>query len=310
MGNTLESVKRTVNSLIFKTKSHSSEILLIGGAVGVVTAAVFACKASTKLEKVLAKEKDNIQNTKELYSDVIEDKTLPERKEYTKQITKDYAHLTWEVTKLYAPSVLLGGASLGMMIGSNINLRKRNAELAAACTVATTMFKNYRANVIEAFGEDVDRDMRFGIRTKQVEVTETLKNGKEKTTTKKVNEVTSPLSEYSDYARFFDEGCAEWTKDPEYNLTMLKCREREANIRLKSQGHLFLNEVYDMLGIPRTKAGNIVGWVYDLDCPMGDNMVDFGIYDLNKEANRNFVNGYENVILLDFNVDGPILDSI
>ena len=69
-----------------------------------------------------------------------------------------------------------------------------------------------------------------------------------------------------------------------------------------------MNEVYDMLGIPRTKAGQIVGWIYDEECPNGDNVIDFGIYESNK-ATRDFVNGYERTILLDFNVDGPILDK-
>ena len=63
-----------------------------------------------------------------------------------------------------------------------------------------------------------------------------------------------------------------------------------------------------MLGIPRTRAGQIVGWIYDKKNPIGDNYVDFGIYDTNKEANRNFVNGYERTILLDFNVEGNILE--
>ena len=122
--------------------------------------------------------------------------------------------------------------------------------------------------------------------------------------------VSKGLEGYSDYAKFFDEGCREWDKDPEYNLTFLKCQENYANDLLKSKGHLFLNEVYDMLGIPRTKAGQIVGWIYDEENPIGDNYVDFGIYDVYKEANRNFVNGYERNILLDFNVDGDILSKI
>ena len=65
-----------------------------------------------------------------------------------------------------------------------------------------------------------------------------------------------------------------------------------------------------MLDIPETKAGQIVGWFYDADHPTGDNYVDFGIYNTNREKCRDFVNGYESVILLDFNVDGNILEYI
>ena len=115
---------------------------------------------------------------------------------------------------------------------------------------------------------------------------------------------------YSEYSRFFDDGCAGWTKDPEYNFMFLKNQERYANDLLKSKGHLFLNEVYDMLGIPRTKAGQVVGWIYDEKNPVGDNFVDFGILDMRKPKCRDFVNGYERSILLDFNVDGNIWDMM
>ena len=80
---------------------------------------------------------------------------------------------------------------------------------------------------------------------------------------------------------------------------------------LKSRGHLFLNEVYDLLDIPRSKAGQVVGWVYNKNNNVkGDNYVDFNIYDITDKAKRSFVNGYERTILLDFNVDGVIYDLI
>lgn len=109
------------------------------------------------------------------------------------------------------------------------------------------------------------------------------------------------------YARFFDQSCAGWSKDSEYNLAYLRQQQIHANELLKLKGHLYLNEVYDLLGIPRTKAGQVVGWVYDEKNPIGDNCVDFGIFN---EGNESFVNGYEKSVLLDFNVDGNILDYL
>lgn len=114
-------------------------------------------------------------------------------------------------------------------------------------------------------------------------------------------------SDVSQYARFFYEDCAGWTKDSEYNLAFLRSQQDYCNDKLKAKGHLFLNEVYDMLGIPRTKAGAVVGWVYDKENPIGDNFVDF---DLMNERNSDFINGYKNTAILDFNVDGNILDYI
>ena len=113
---------------------------------------------------------------------------------------------------------------------------------------------------------------------------------------------------YSDYARIFDDGCTGWSKNAEYNLMFLKQQQAYANTLLKNNGYLFLNEVYDMLGIPRSKAGQVVGWIYDEKNPIGDNFVDFGIYDLYNEKARDFVNGYERSIVLDFNVDGNVWD--
>lgn len=115
------------------------------------------------------------------------------------------------------------------------------------------------------------------------------------------------FDDFSQYAKVFDDGCVRWTKEPEYNLTFLKNMQDYCNGLLKTKGHLFLNEVYDKLGIPRTKAGAVVGWIYNEKSPIGDNFVDFGIRN---ERNNDFVNGYTSDCILDFNVDGNILDYI
>ena len=111
----------------------------------------------------------------------------------------------------------------------------------------------------------------------------------------------------SPYARFFNSSCVEWCKDPEYNKMFLKTVEANANGRLKAQGYLFLNDVYEALGMAKSKAGQIVGWVYDPENPIGDNHVNFDIYS---DHNQDFVNGIKPDALLDFNVDGCILDAL
>lgn len=135
----------------------------------------------------------------------------------------------------------------------------------------------------------------------KVEIDEPVKKSAENT--------MEGIKSYSMYARFFDESCSNWYKDAEYNLMFLRQKQEYATAKLKNNGYLFLNDVYDMLGLPRSKVGQMVGWIYDIDNPdhVGDNYVDFGIYDV---KSRQFVNGFENIILLDFNVDGMILDKI
>lgn len=116
--------------------------------------------------------------------------------------------------------------------------------------------------------------------------------------------------EPSIYGRYFDEGNPNWSKNREKNLMFLLSQQNYANIRLRSRGYLFLNEVYVLLSLPKTETGKVVGWIYDEHSPIGDNFVDFGIYNMNDKSKVDFVNGKTNSIFLDFNVDGNILDRI
>lgn len=300
-------VTRTVHKIGFQLKKYSPEILAVAGTVGVVASTVMACKATTKLHDILEDSKNQVNQVHE----VLENKSIPAEKYSEEDGKKDiaviYTQTTLKVVKLYAPAVILGALSLTSILTSNNILRKRNVALAAAYTAVDKGFKEYRSNVIERFGKDLDRELRFNVKAKEIEETVVNEKGEEETVKKVVNEATVGKSEY---ARFYDDGCKGWEKDPEYNLMYLRHVQDYLNDLLRTRGHVFLNEAYDQLGIPRTKAGAIVGWVYNEKNPVGDNYIDFGIYDPKDEKARDFVNGYERVILLDFNVDGPILDLI
>lgn len=304
----MNSVTRTFNRAGLKLKKYSPEIFVGVGIVGVVASAVMACKATTKIDDVLAEQKGNIEKTK----NYVEDHGYSEKyteEDHKKDLTIFYSRSAVDLVKLYAPSVILGTVSIAMIINGHRILRKRNVALAAAYATVEKGFKEYRGRVIERFGEELDKELKYNIKAKEVEeVVKDEETGEEKIVKKTVNVADPNL--YSDYARFFDDGCTGWTKDPEYNLMFLKDQQRYANDLLRSKGHLFLNEVYDMLGIPRTKAGQAVGWIYDEVHPVGDNFVDFGLTDIHNAKVRDFVNGYERTILLDFNVDGSILDMI
>lgn len=306
----MNTLSRKFGKTGLKLKKHSPEILVGVGIVGVVSSTIMACKATTKLDEVLAEPKEKIEKIHELMENP---DMVPEGKEYTeddgkKDLTIMYTQSAIKVVRLYAPAVALGTLSIAAILGGHHILRKRNVALAAAYATIDKSFRDYRGRVIERFGAELDKELKYNIKAAEVEETVVDEKGKEKKVKNTVN-VADP-NVYSEYSKFFDESCPGFTKDPEYNLMFLKDQQRYANDLLKSKGYLFLNDVYEMLGIPRTQAGQIVGWIYDEKNPIGDNFVDFGIYDLHKEANRDFVNGYERVILLDFNVDGDILDMI
>lgn len=305
--NFMTNVKRSLHKTSFQLKKHSPEILIVAGVVGAVTSTVMACKATLKVNDILDKAKEDINNIHDVAADV--EAGIRPAIDYTPEDKKKdlaivYVKTGIELAKLYAPAVIVGTLSIAGIVKSHSILKKRNVALAAAYATVDKGFKEYRGRLIERFGKELDKELKYNIRAKEIEEKIVDENGEEKTVKKTVGVADPNLN--SDYARFFDETCPGWEKDSEYNLTFLRMQQAFANDKLKEQGHLFLNEVYDMLGMPRTQAGNIVGWVYDEKNPVGDNFVDFGIYDLYNEQSRAFVNGYERSILLDFNVDGDI----
>ena len=304
INNLVNGATRTFNRAGLKLKKHSPEIMVTAGVIGVVASAVMACKATTKASSIVDEMKEEMDEIREAV-DIVDEETYS-KEDLKRDTAIVYLQTGVKFAKLYGASIALGTLSItSILVGHNI-LRKRNLALAAAYTAIDTSFKAYRGRVVERFGKELDKELRYNIKAKEVEETVIDKKTGEEKVVKKTIDVADP-NEYSDYARFFDDGCNGWSKDPEFNLMFLKQQQSYANDLLKSRGHLFLNEVYDLLGIQRTKAGNIVGWIYDEKNQVGDNFVDFGIYDINRPKNRDFVNGYERTIILDFNVDGDIL---
>lgn len=302
-------VGRTFHMAAFKVKKHSPELLIAAGVVGIVGSTVMACKATLKVNEI----KENTQDTIEKIHVATAEGTNEAGSVYTeedakKDLTIVYAQTAIEYAKLYAPAVILGTLSITAILAGHNITRKRNVALAAAYTAVDKSFKEYRGRVIERFGEQLDKELKYNIKAKEVEEIVVNEDGSE-TVNKQIVD-TVDISTGSQYAVFFDNGCPGWTKDPEYNKMFLINQQRYANDLLKSRGHLFLNEVYDLIGVPRTKAGQQVGWIYDEKNPIGDNCVDFCMFDVHDEKKRDFINGYERTILLDFNVDGVIMDYI
>ncbi len=307
----MASVSRSLYKVGFKLKKHSPEILIVAGVIGIVTSTVMACKATTKVNDIVDETKDMVDK---IHDAVENKKHTSDGEEYTQEVAnKDltivYAQTGLKFVKLYGPAVAIGIASIGCIVGSNHILRKRNIALAAALTAMETSFKEYRGRLIDRFGKDLDRELRFGIKAKEVEEKVVDEKGKETTVTKTV-EVVDPNAIHSIYSVVFCEGNSGWTRNAELNKVFLIQQQNYANDKLKLNGVLTLNEVYDMIGAPRTAYGQIAGWVYTDDSSIGDNFVDFGIFDVNNEKACDFVNGYEKSIILDFNCIGNILEYI
>lgn len=291
----------TANRVGLKVGKHSPEILLGVGVVSVVAGTVVACKQTIKAQDVVAayeNDRDLIERASELSEEYTEDDAKKDK------VTL-LARTSWSFVKVYSPAAgLMVGGIICILASYNI-LHKRNVALMAAYEAIDTAFKDYRKRVKEELGDEMDKHFMFGTKAQQIEA-----EAKEDEEQKEVMPLVNGLQP-SIYAKWFDESSTEWTKNAEINLMNIINRQNWANDLLNSRGHVFLNDVYDMLGIPRTSAGAIVGWVKNN--PNGDGYIDFGIYRVDRPGQpsaQDFVNGVERSILLDFNVDGVIYDMI
>ena len=312
-------ITRAFHMAALRLRVHSPEILVVTGVVGTVVGTVMACKATMKLDDILSEAAENVERVK-----TAETGTFPKASDSSETVnyTEDdrkkdlavcYVQTGVKVAKLYAPAAIVMTASVVSILTGHNLLRKRNLALAAAYATVDKSYRLYRKGVIDKFGEAVDREI-CGV--KPVEVTDTVtdeKTGEPKEVKRTVDAVKTDILPNA-YARLFTEGCKGWKKDLDYNELFLNAQQRYANDLLVS--HLFLNEVYDMLGFDATKAGQIVGWIYDPKKPSGDNFVDFGIREVSyldnakTEAIDYCDKVYDVGYILDFNVDGNILDRI
>lgn len=298
----LKSVNGVTSKAVMKLKKHSPEILVVAGIAGTVVSAVLACKATTKVAEIL----DETKGTLDTIHEGMETGAI-NGQEYTNEDGKKdtvvvYAQTGMKLAKLYGPAIILGTLSVTSILASNNILRKRNVALCAAYAAIDKSFKEYRGRVIERFGEQVDTELKYGIKAKKFEEIEVdPETGKEKKVKKTVMVADPNLQ--SDYAVYFDSKSRNYETNPDYNRMFLKAQQAFANDKLQTRGHLFLNEVLDDLDLPRTPAGQIVGWTKDGP----DGYVNFRIVEVERETEDG---RHEPALLLDFNVEGNIWEKM
>lgn len=309
----MTNVTRAFHKVGFTLKKHSPEILVVVGIAGVVTSAVMACKATTKLNDVVEKGKIAINDVHDKAADA--EAGIIKAEEYPmevqrKELAMAYVKTGAELVKLYAPAVTVGVLSLTAIVSSNNILRKRNVALASAYAATEKLFKEYRGRVVDRFGHEIDRELRYGIKEKEIEEVTVSEDGSEVTQKKTVKVVEGVTPD--EFARFFDEYNPNWVKDANKNKFFVMQVERFANQKLQTQGYLFLNDVYEALGFDKTPAGQICGWTYNKGNPASEGCVSFGIFDdvYTNSAKAAFVNEYEKSVLLDFNHEGNILEYV
>lgn len=306
----------TTAKALFKMKKNSPELLIAGGIVLVVAGTVVACTRTSKAQEILAEKKEAMEEIEAARS--IASEAEYSRKEY--KIDKLATHIKYsgKLALCYLPAGLIEGAGIACFLGAYGIMKKRQAILMAAYEALSTAYVRYRTRVKEEFGEETEEAIYHGRPLRRVTEGEPAEFGdmpEEKKSGEITEDTLATCDRYqkdmpSPYARFFDENSPMFRKDPESNLAFLRMLQKQFNNRLYLRGFITLNEVYEALGIPETNAGCIMGWLKNkANEPTKE--IDFGIYKGYQEGCRDFVNGYERSILLDFNVDPePIWDKI
>lgn len=286
-------------------KKNSPELLIFGGIAGLVCAGVLACRSTLKVEGIIDEaneKKEDMKRTLEASPDKYS------QQDYQEDMLKLTYKTGLEFAKIYGPPVTLAALSVASILSGHNIMKTRNVALIAAYKAIEGGFAEYRDRVQQRFGSEVEHELRYNTFRDNENVIEITDDNEEwSVVNKEITKVNKDQLNYSVHAKFFDEANPNWSKVPEYNRLFIQSQQNYANDMLHARGHMFLNEVYDMLGIPRSSAGSVIGWVCGKDY---NNYIDFGIFNGNNPAAINFINGDERSVLLDFNVDGIIYDLI
>lgn len=287
---------RAAKVTVLKGKINLPHILVGVGVVGLVGTAVLAAKATRSVDDILIDALGHKANLDEAH----ESGELVGRS-YAKESLYFYARTTGRILRHYGPTILVGTLSVAAIMGSHGIIMKRNTALVASYNAIDQAFGRYRDEVKTELGEDKEREVFE-------RSSHPLMSDEEGTVGNGVRQ-RSNLGQGSIYAKWFDETSPYFDRNADVNKMFLLVKQQHFNRKLISDGFVFLNDVYEELGIPRTQAGQLVGWVYDPEDPSRDCAIDFGIFDAADNV-RDFVNGFEKAVLLDFNVDGQINDLL
>ena len=288
----LSKIKNTI-------KVKSPDILLGVGIVGVVVGTIAACKATKKTTAVIEEHNEKV--------DAIHGSSEDEKVK-SKEITKTYISTGFKLTKLYLPSGLILAGSIGCLVGGHVILNKRNLGLAAAYTALDTCYSDYRKQVIDKYGEEIDKQFQYGIKpTKQ-------KDGEDKLY--KASDRTLDLNDPT--VLLFDETNPVTLSNNIYNKDYLFNERKFLNKKLLCRKWVSLNEAKELHGCDLSKLskkelsiGQIKGWSLNRDLLKVDpetgeiicNQIQTGF-----DNDIHFMNGDEKYTILHFNCDSLLND--
>lgn len=214
---------------------NAPTILVAGGTALMAGSTVMAAKASLSYkEGVLMPHVEEVVR-------ISMDETLDEETKKA-ETDKEKAALTIDTAKRFLPAAGLMIAGIACIAAGHTMQLKRLAGLSAA--LAAVKLENEQLKA-DAAGEEIE----------PVTVTH---EGKTDVVRTEVNGHLLPVEDFRN--RVFGPENKNWDPAPVVCENFLNTVERHANDRLRWKGHLFLNEVYAMLGMPETRLGAVMGW--------------------------------------------------
>lgn len=248
-------------------KKHSPLILTVTGGVGLIATAILTYKAAPKIEKIVedieAKrevEKEYNDLTKKKATDVSEAdiRFMEECEADPESMTVNRMEVAKDVAGALALPVLTGVGSICAITLSYWIMKNRVGSLSAA--VATLAAENLarekflKEQLTEEQWNDLEearmaKDKEYNMRDKESgEVVEEKAKGKETREQTTLRGVW--FKESGEYA----------SDDSAYNAAFVRNASEVIDAKYARRGWISLNEVLDILGCERTRAGAAMGW--------------------------------------------------
>lgn len=288
---------------VARISKHAPTILSVTASAGVIATGYLAWKAGTRFEDVEGRDWDRRKECLK-NADNIPDEDVP------KIERKNRILFILDTVRTVAPAAIVGAATITMIYFSNSISKKRLAAMGAAYATLQTAFDGYKRTMVEALGkESVEKILKPKLPNAGKSAEEILSSDNKSDAANVSDAVVNSLKALSPYARIIaEESSTCWDPNEDYTSQNLAAVQLWANRRLERKGHLFLNEVFDQLGLSRTREGAVVGWLKNGE---GDNYVSFGDFDASiyRVPSDDYTRVDSNFVV-DFNVDGVIWDRI
>lgn len=137
----------------------------------------------------------------------------------------------------YIPAVLIGASTIACIFGANTLNKRQQASLMSAYALLDNSYKEYKSKLIDLYGDEADLRIRE-------EIAKDKYAGDEKTPD-------------NDNMLFYDEFSGRYFETT--TAKVLKA-EYELNKKLSIHGGAYLNEFYELVGLPTTDYGDHLGW--------------------------------------------------